>query len=145
MKKPSKITRIVLPVNEQDVPAILGLVASDPDYKLTLKLNKKLNISLKGSEPVKITGNETKDLIFSKFMDNETAPDSVLTLYANRMGNNFFLKKLKNIDYILLVYDPGKNFNIEEISSGLREIDTVTAVFNIDHKTLKDKNLKYLF
>jgi hypothetical protein len=144
MNKPSKITRLHLPVNEQDEPILLGIVATDPDYKLTLKLNKKLNISLKGADPVRITENDSKEHIFSKFSDSRAAPDSVINLYSNRSGNNFLLKKLKNIDYIFLIHDPGNNFITGDLPVKLREIDTVTAVFNIDQKTLNDKNLKYL-
>lgn len=144
MNKPAKITRIHLPVNEQDEPLMLGIVTADPDYKLTLKLNKKLNISLKGAVPVRITENVSKELIFSKFSDSKAAPDSIINLYSNRSGNNFLLKKLKNIDYIFLIHDPGKNFITGDLPVKLREIDTVTAVFNIDQKTLNDKNLRYL-
>jgi hypothetical protein len=55
------------------------------------------------------------------------------------------VKKLKNIDYLLEIYDPVSNFDLTKIISQLREIDTVTAVFTIDMKNLKDKNSKYLF
>ena len=32
----------------------------------------------------------------------------------------------------------------DDLTSNLREIDSVTAVFNIDINTIKDKNLHYL-
>ncbi len=144
MKSPRKITRIHLSVNDQDEPLILGVVTSDPDYKLTLKLNAKLRISLKGSSPVRIQENEGKELVFSKFTDDKAAPDSVFHLFSNRIGNSFLIKSLKNIDYILLILDSGKNSSFEKIAGSLRDIDTVTAVFNIEYKSLKDKNLKYL-
>ncbi|MFZ0281534.1 MAG: IPExxxVDY family protein [Bacteroidales bacterium] len=144
MKSTRKITRIHLSVNDQDEPLIFGIVTSDPDYKLTLKLNTKLRISLKGSTHVRIRENEGKELVFSKFTDDKAAPDSVYHLFSNRTGNSFLIKSLKNIDYILLILDSGKNSSFEKIAGSLREIDTVTAVFNIEYKTLKDKNLKYL-
>jgi hypothetical protein len=34
--------------------------------------------------------------------------------------------------------------DLNRITSNLREVDAITAVFNIDIKTLKDKNLHYL-
>jgi hypothetical protein len=54
------------------------------------------------------------------------------------------LKKLKNIDYLLLLHNPAKDFSPEKVITQLREIDSITGVFNIDIRTLNDKNLKYL-
>ena len=144
MKNTQKITRIQLPVNDQLMPVILGLVSPDPDYKLSFKLNKKLNISLKNIDPVTIRDEEGKIFQFSKFSDSPQVQDSVFQLISNRTGKNFLLKKLTNIDYLLLLNDPEKNLKPENIISQIREIDSITGVFNIDVKTLKDKNLKYL-
>jgi hypothetical protein len=144
MKVPQKITRIQLSVNEQDEPFIFGIVTSDPDYKLTLKLNKKLKISLKGSSQLEIGNSKGEKTTFSKFTDASAAPDSAFHLISNKSGTYYFLRNLKNIDYILVLHDPGKNFNTDQIIAGLREIESITAVFNIDRKVLKNKNLIYL-
>ena len=144
MKGPQKITRVHLDVNDQDEPSVFGIVSADPDYKLTLKLNRKLHILLKAFDPVKIRDNEGKELIFSKFSDKKGAPDLVFDLFSNRSGKNFLVKKLKNIDFLFMVHDHEKNWQSEDLTTQLREIDNVTAVFNLDFKTLKDKNLKYL-
>jgi hypothetical protein len=141
MKGPQKITRIHLSVSEQDEPSIFGIVTPDADYKISLKLNKKLKISLKNSTPLEVEDNEGKKLDFSKFSDTSASPDSAFHLVSNRSGKNYFLKNLKNIDYILVLYDQGKKYNSEQITTSLREIETITAVFNIDRKVLKNKNL----
>jgi hypothetical protein len=144
MKGPQKITKIQLSVTEQDEPSVFGIVTSDPDYKLSLKLNKKLTINLKGSDPLEADSKKNEKLYFSKFSDLSDAPDSVFHLISNRSGKNFFLRDLKNIDYILVLYDPGSNYKIEQITAILKEIETITAVFNIDRKGLKNKSLLYL-
>ena len=144
MKNSQKITRIHLSLNDQDIPVILGLVSPDPDYKLSFRLNNKLNISLKNTDPVTIQDEEGKYFQFSKFSDSRLAPDLVFQLISNRMGKNYLLKKLTNIDYLLLIHDSEKNLRPENIISQIREIESITGVFNIDTKTLKDKNLKYL-
>jgi hypothetical protein len=144
MRSSQKITRIRLAVNEQDKPVIFGIVTPDPDYKLSLKLNKKLGISLKNTNPVEFQDNEGNEFIFSKFADTSGASDSVFQLVSNRSEKNFLLKRLKNIDFLLINHDPGKNFRPEEVMSQIRKIDSITGVFNIEFKTLKDKNLKYL-
>lgn len=144
MSNSQRITKINLSVNEQDEPVILGIVTTDPDYKLSLKLNKKLSISLRNIEPAEFQDNEGNKFIFSKFADSSVAPDSAFQLMSNRSGKKFLLTKLKNVDYLLIINDRGKNFRLEQIMSQIREIDLVTGVFNIEFKTLKDKNLKYL-
>jgi hypothetical protein len=144
MKNSQKITRIHLSVINQDIPAIIGIVSPDPDYKLSLKLNKKLSISLKNTNPVLLQDDEGNEYSFSKFFDVSRAPDLVFQLVSNRSEKNWLLRKLRNIDYLLLLHDPGKIFNPEQIVLQIREIESITGVFNIDLKTLKDKNLKYL-
>lgn len=144
MKNSQKITRIHLSVNDQDIPAIIGLVSPDPDYKLSLKLNRKLDISLKTIDPVTFQDEEGKIFQFSKFSGSSMVQDLVFQLVSNRAGTNFLLKKLINIDYLLLIHDKGVNLKQESIISQIREIESITGVFKIDSKTLKDKNLKYL-
>jgi hypothetical protein len=144
MKNSQKITRIHLSVNDQDIPVIIGLVSHDPDYKLSLKLNRKLDISLKNIDPVLFQDEEGKIFQFSKFSGSSLAQNSGFQLVSNRAGKNFLLKRLINIDYLLLIQDPEKNLKQESIISQIREIESITGVFNIDIKTLKDKNLKYL-
>jgi hypothetical protein len=144
MKNSQKITRIHLPPDDHDIPITLGIVSPDPDYKITLKLNKKLGISLKNTNPVEFKDDEGNSLLFSRFSDTPAAPWSIIQLLSNRSDKNFLLKKLRKIDYLLLIHDPGKNLNLEHIISHIREIESVTGVFTVEIKTLKDKNLKYL-
>jgi len=144
MKNSRKITKIHLHLNDQDFPIIIGIVSPDPDYKLSLKLNKKLTISLKNISPVELRDKDGNEFLFSKFSDTTGVPDSSYQLISNRSGNNFLLKKLKNIDHLLLLHDTGKSLDLEQIMSLIREIDTVTGVFYFDFKTLRDKNLRYL-
>ena len=144
MKSIQKVTRVKLKINQNNDLILFGLVSAEPDYKLSLTLNKKFRISLKNISPVKITDDNGSELVFSRFSDTRGSSDIIFTLISNRSGKHFLLKKLKNIDYIFQVQDPDNENNISRITASLREIDTVTAVFNIDMNTIKDKNLQYL-
>jgi hypothetical protein len=144
MKSTQKVARVKLNI-EQDTDSILiGLVSAEPDYKLSLSLNKKFRISLKNISPVKLIGDTGSELAFSRFSNNDDPGDLVFNLTSNRSGKNFLLNKLKNVDYLLQIQNSEKKVNINDITSGLREIETVTAVFNIDINTIKDKYLHYL-
>ena len=144
MKSVQKVTRVQLKINQKDEFILLGIVSAEPDYKLSLTLNKKFRISLKNISPVKINNDIGSELAFSRFSDSSGSPDRIFNLISNRSGKNFLLKKLQNVDYIFQVQDPDNENNISQLTASLREIDTVTAVFNIDMNTIKDKNLRYL-
>ena len=143
MRNPQRITKFHLSVNEQDIPIVIGIVSSDPDYRLSLTLNKNLTISLKNTEAVEFQDDKGNKLHFSRFSDS-SGPDWHFQLVSNRSEKEFMLKKLKNIDYLLLLQKAEKDFSPERILSQLREIDSITGVFNIEIRTLNDKNLKYL-
>lgn len=141
MKKPKKVTRVKLQIEQINDFILFGLVSSEPDYKLSLALNKKLTISLKNISPVMICGENEKELLFSRFSDSSESPDRIFNLISNRSGKYFLLKKLRNIDYIFHIHDPENRNIVSEITSSLRKIDTITAVFNINIDSIKDKNL----
>jgi len=144
MKGTQKITRVQLKINQKDESSLVGIVTAEPDYKLSLSLNKIFKISLKTSSPVKIFDEKGFELEFSRFSDNTNAPEITYNLISNRSGNNYLLKKLKNIDYIFQVQDPYNLNDTNIFTASLRAIDSVTAVFNIDNNIIKDKNLQYL-
>lgn len=144
MKSTQKITRVQLKINQTEEFAMFGIVSSEPDYKLSLTLNKKFQLSLKNISPVTITDDNGNEFTFSRFSDSNGATDVNFNLIANRTGKNFLLKKLKNVDYIFLVQEPDAENNIGRITTKLKEIDSITAVFIIDSKSIKDKYLQYL-
>ena len=144
MKSTQKVTRLKLNVEQNNDYILLGIVSSEPDYKLSLSLNKKFRISLKNILPLKLPGDNKSELSFSRFSNNEDSSDLKFNLISNRSGKNFLLNKLKNIDYLLQIQTSENDVNFNFINLNLREIDTITAIFNIDINTIKDKNLHYL-
>ncbi len=139
-----KVTRVELNIEQNNDYILLGLVSADPDYKLSLAINKKFRISLRNLPPVRITGANSNEFIFSRFSDNDDPDLQTLTLISNRSGKSYLLNKLRNIDYLVKIILADSDVNTEDMASGLREIDAVTAVFNIDLNSFKDKNLFYL-
>jgi hypothetical protein len=139
-----KITRVQLKTNHDGELIMLGLVSSEPDYKMSLSINKRFRISLKNAAQVKLNDSAGEELAFSRFSDFSRSPDMVFSLVSNRSGKNFLIKKLRNIDYIFIIHNDENDSNIEEITARLREIEAVNAVFNIDLNIFRDKNLHYL-
>jgi len=145
MKNIQKKKRVQLSVPATDDQVLLGLACSDPDYKLSLKINKKLHISLKSTAPLPAGNESGTGPAFTRFADMTAEQDSYFRLISNRSGSEFLLRKLKNLDYLIEIYNPSAVYDISCIVQHLREIDTITAVFNVDLKQIKDKGLTYLF
>ena len=121
---------------------LYGLVATEPDYKISLILNKQLNIFLKINSPVEITGSNGNKMVFSRFTDSSGVPDIYYTLISNRSGNDLLFKKFNRIDYFLSVYhafplDP------ENLARQLRNTVYITAVFPIDSGEIDYKVFQY--
>jgi hypothetical protein len=144
MKRTPKVTRLKLDIDQNNDYILLGIVSAEADYKLSLSLNKIFRISLKTISPVRITAKNKSELTFSRFSNNDTQSNFMFCLVSNRAGKNYLLNKLKNIDYLFQIQNPDNEVNLNDITSNLREIDTITAVFNIDLNSIKDKNLHYL-
>jgi hypothetical protein len=142
MKNIRKITKLQL---ENELPENMyfyGLVCAEPDYKLSLALNSLLKISLKAVSPVKPAGENDSDPHFSRF--SFVGHSAVFTLISNRSEKEFLFKKLRNIDYILMIEDQEDEIDPALIISDLRKTTSVTAVFRIDADSRKDRNIQYL-
>ena len=144
MKSTQKVTRLKLNIEQNTDYILLGLVSAEPDYKLSLALNKKFRISLKNISPLLLPGDNNSELTFSRFSNNDDPDGIIYSLISNRSGKNFLLSKLKNVDYLLYIQISEKKPDLDQITSSLRNIETVTAVFIVDLNTIKDKNLHYL-
>jgi hypothetical protein len=144
MKRIQKITRVKLDEIRNNDLVLMGLVSAEPDYKLSLSINKKLRLSLKSASPVLITDDNGSEHGFSRFSDTSSSPDLLYNLITNRSAKNFLIKKLNNIDYIFQLQDAENAVNCNEIADSLREIESVSAVFIIDISTFKDKNLFHI-
>lgn len=139
-----KIKKVHLDVSQDSGSALFGMVSTEPDYKLSLALNKKLGISLRNGEPLSIHNTKNTSIVFSRFIDNKSAEHVAYELIHNRSGSNFLIRKLNNIDYVLHISDPYNEVNVAKLLSLLREIKCITALFIIDIPAIKDKNLQYI-
>jgi hypothetical protein len=144
MKSGTKVKRVQLKDDQSSNSAITGIVSSEPDYKLSLAINHKLKISLKNDSPILIIEDEGNNITYSRFSDASGSPHLYYDLISNRSGKNFLLKRLKNIDFIFQVHNPGNEETVRKIVAALKETECITAVFLIDPVTIKDKNLQYL-
>jgi len=144
MKSVPKIKRVTLNISGSNDPVLFGIVSAEPDYRLSLALNRKLGISLKNIAPVVLQEDNNDELVFSRFSDSSNLSGLVYDLTSNRSGKSCLIRKMKNIDYFLQIHDIDNEPDAGRILSLLRETDSITAAFKITTEIIKDRNLKYL-
>lgn len=143
MKSESRIRRVHLKVDNDDASFCLGIVSSEPDYKLSLQLNKSLKTALKNDKPLQVS-HSGKTILFSRFTDTSHNEDLYILLLANKSSNTYLLPKIKNIDYLFYAHDPDNELDEETFIKKIRSVGFVDAVLKIDIKMLGDKSMKYL-
>ena len=143
MKRSQKITRVRLEINHDKEFILLGLVSSEPDYRLSLILNNTLGTSLRHAAPVRVTGDNGSEMSYSRFSGILKSPDQVIDLISNKSGNKILIKKLKNIDFIVQIYSTEEDHDTPGLIKTIREIENITAVFEIEIKDINDRSLKF--
>ncbi|HCI55338.1 MAG TPA: IPExxxVDY family protein [Bacteroidales bacterium] len=127
MKSGKKITRIKLENVANEINSLVfGIVSAEPDYKISIALNRKLNISLKKTIPYEISGNKQS---FSRFIDFSGMPETSFVLVSNKSGDSFLSKKYSRIDYFLKLSGSIHMQESGKLLSSLREINGIVAVF----------------
>lgn len=140
MSSEKKITRHTIDHNEPPPFFFLGVVSSEPDYRLSVMINRHLGTDLhRCSEEITVrTAAGTG--VFPRFASEERR----FTLVSNRNAGNVLLRKLKNIDYLIVPCGQHERKEAEELGASLRMIQEITAVFIFDSRETADKNLSLL-
>jgi hypothetical protein len=123
---------------------LFGIVSNEPDYKLSLFINKELQIALKNNTSVEVSDENSHITTYSRYSDNTKTPHINYTLVSNRSGTNYLVKKLKSYDYFFIVQDEEEECDPQTVARKLKESGLFTAIFNIDLKEVNDKNLRNL-
>ncbi len=140
MSPEKKITKHLIRSEETPAFLFLGIVSSEPDYRLSVMLNRHLGIDLR-KRPEEITdGTGFGSHSYSIF----TTTPSTLSLISNRSMGSTFIKKLKNIDFLLQIHGAPDRKQAEILVSSVRAIPEVTAVFVFDSRDISDRNIALL-
>lgn len=137
MSRERKITRHTI---ESTVPQpffFLGVVSAEPDYRLSVMINRHLGTDLRKCPDDIIIETSAGARNFSRFSPENRA----FTLVSNRSGGTVLLKKLKNIDYLLVPAQHDDAKTTEQLAASLRLIPEITAVFMLDSKGTADRNI----
>jgi hypothetical protein len=116
---------------------LIGISSHENDYRLSWAINEHLDFHLAKRENLQSFNSRMN--ILQEFSVYSYTGDSLYSLISNRCENGFLLEELKNIDFLLLIEENETPFPIQEFMSKLKAIPFVSATFNIDLQTLKNK------
>lgn len=110
-----------------------GISCPEPDYKVSLQLNEKLNINLRSSSPV--SSNHDSNTRFERFVYNEDYSETGYQLVKNRADNKNLSRNYESLDYFFLVCGSMESSVINDIRKKILDIPMITGVFTLE----KDK------
>jgi hypothetical protein len=140
MSPAKKITRHI--IRKEEIPAFifLGIVSAEPDYRLSVMLNRHLGSDFrKGSENITAISDKGTNS-FSCFISTQPA----LKLVSNKSGEAVFMRKLGKMDFLLVPGRPSNRKNTEDLATMIRKIPEVTAVFVFNSREISDRNVSLL-
>ncbi len=119
---------------------VIGITSDERDYKLIWEINNALGWNLERQDNYRWYNKSTEtEFEFSLF--TFTDPDSYIhyKLISNKHDGFTLLEELKNIDYLLLIYDEPGMKQFAALSDKIRKINVVRAIFHIDISRYKSK------
>ena len=140
MSREKKITRHTIGTGEPQPFCFLGVVSTEPDYRLSVMINRHLGTDLRRSNEDVIITTPAGTQHFSRF----TPENSAFSLISNRSGGSVLLRKMKNIDYLLVPGGVHDRKEADDLAASLRIIPEITAVFIFESRDIPDRHLSLL-
>lgn len=140
MNRDKKITRHTIPI--EDIPQFLflGIVSAEPDYRISVMLNRHLGAGLRKCDNDVTAVTKSGENRFSCFVSDMPA----FTLVSNHCEGNILIRKLRKIDYFLVISGAPDEQRAETLAGNIRQIPEVTAVFVFNSRKVNDPNASLL-
>ena len=140
MNGKAKITRHAIIDSGMPDFIFLGIVSAEPDYRLSVMLNRHLAIDLRHSQTDIREVRGKDETTWSRF----TTTPLKLSLVSNKSRGQILIRKLKNIDYLLVIHNADDGKNAGALAASVRKCPEVTAVFVFESLEIGDSNLALL-
>lgn len=138
MKAAGKKTLHKLIVDEPDNYLFLGISSTEPDYKISFKINDRLGISLRSCLPL-IPLHQPHGGEFPRFCTRPEPSGMFYHLVKNRTETGVFSKNYPSIDYIFLICDIEDKTLADKIKDKLKTISSITALFILNNDKLEEE------
>ena len=135
-----KISRHTIASGEMPAFSFLGLVSAEPDYRLSVLLNKHLGTDLRKCREDITSITETGKHSFSCFRSDPPP----FSLVSNHGEGNILIRKLKKIDFLFVSGGPPDREKAESLAVIVRTIPGITAVFVFESSEISDRNISLI-
>jgi asparagine N-glycosylation enzyme membrane subunit Stt3 len=120
---------------------LFGITSDQKDYKLIFEINNATGWMLQREDNYKVFNKKSNsESEFSLFVYNDEESYISYKLISNNHENIRLLDELKNLDYLLLVFDESGYEDFSSLQKKLRSIEGIRAVFAIEPSSLKEKD-----
>ena len=118
---------------------LIGIVSSEPIYKISYLINSKLNLNLKEHEAVKIFNQKLNGLQRFEFFNSfNTETEESFELIRNKGAQGVLIEEQKQVDYWFKIEN--SFLSESEIISSLKTIKNISLTFGVKPDSLKSKN-----
>ena len=140
MTREKKITRHIIPAEDVQPFLFLGIVSAEPDYRISVMLNRHLGTGLRKCDSDITAVTESGKHRFSCFVSDAPA----FSLISNHCEGNILIRKLRKIDFLMVIGGAPDEKSAESLATTIRKIAGVTAVFLFSSRTVNDRNISLL-
>lgn len=140
MNREKKITRHTIPAADFPQFLFLGIVSAEPDYRISVMLNRHLGAGLRKCDNDITAVTDSSENRFSCFV-SDTPPCS---LVSNHCEGGILLRKLRKIDFFFVISGAPDLKRTESLANTIRKIPGITAVFLFNSRTVNDPNVPLL-
>lgn len=124
---------------------LLGVTSTDDDYKFSWNCSQLMNMEFVKTKDLEIIDARFAEFqIFSVYENVDMTGNCKFKIVSNKGNAGFLVEELKNIDFFVLAFENEKFNPIEKLSTLLKSIPTISAVFKLKPENLKSKE-KLLF
>lgn len=111
---------------------LMALSSHENDYRLSWAINEKLGVKFIKTDNITLPINKYQGkLEFSVFQHVQEDQALKMNLISNICPDGFLITEMKNIDFFLQIFGDTNQTYLENIIGNLKEIEIVSAVFEI--------------
>jgi hypothetical protein len=119
--------------------SLIGIICHHRDYRLSMALNKKLELDLCKQEEYTVFNNKRmEDQAFS-FYEYINEEDDRFNLISNKSLKGFLLPEQNQIDFLFILRMIRVQYDLNEIIQSMKEIPIILGAYVLDTVRLKSR------
>ena len=116
-----------------------GVLSSYGGHKLCWEMNKALDLTLTRQDDIVLVRRpEAEDAFFNYYSFADEENFLMTELIRNKCNGEFYMRELRNFDFLLMVKGEIDFFEAESFTARLKKLDSIRSVMAIDLDKIKN-------